>query len=67
MGKFAAFIKRQKVESVSAPRGLCPYPSDQGLYPWTLLELFTGALQLHLGASNSLTRKCINSLNQCRR
>jgi len=33
VGKFAASIKRQKVKNVLASG----YPSDQRLYPWTLL------------------------------
>jgi len=35
MGKFTASIERQKVKIVSAS-GFCPYPSDEGLYLWTL-------------------------------
>jgi len=63
VGKFAASIKRQKVSSVSASGGFAPYPSDQGLYPWTLLGLFTEASQLHLGgASNSLATALIYAL-----
>jgi len=38
VGKFVTFIERQEVKSVSASGGFAPYPSDQGLYPWILLE-----------------------------
>jgi len=31
-------VERQKVKSVLASGGFAPSPSDQGLYPWTLLE-----------------------------
>jgi len=62
VGKFAAFIERQKVKNVSASGGFAFTFLIRGSNPGLCWGLFIGASQLHLGASNSLAPALIKRI-----